>query len=131
MLKKIVNFRRGSQPPHFQPQFDLIAIGTSYGGLAALKGVLSALPPNFPVPIAIVQHLSPYIPTHLADILSRHTVLSTQIVQHEVIPQRGVVYIAPPDKHLVVSSNHSLCLSDAPKEGFSRPAINPLLISAA
>jgi two-component system chemotaxis response regulator CheB len=44
--------------------------------------------------------------------------------------EQGRIYIAPPDRHMVVERGH-IHLSRGPKENFTRPAINPLFRSAA
>jgi two-component system, chemotaxis family, protein-glutamate methylesterase/glutaminase len=45
--------------------------------------------------------------------------------------EKGKIYIAPPDQHLLVESTGHLQLSHGPKENRTRPAINPLFRSAA
>lgn len=50
----------------------VVAIGTSAGGLAALRAVLAAIPPEFPVAIVIVQHLAASPPSLLSAILAPH-----------------------------------------------------------
>ena len=109
---------------------DLIVIGGSAGASAPLKNVLGRLPPDLPAAVMIVLH----IPSHGIGILS--TVASAAgrlpVVQAENgIPiVNGRVYLAAPDRHLLVSDGHIL-LGRGPRENMVRPAIDPLFRSAA
>jgi two-component system chemotaxis response regulator CheB len=51
----------------------IIVMVASAGGLKALSTILSNLPPDFPAPIAVVQHLAPRYPSMLAPILNKPT----------------------------------------------------------
>lgn len=121
----------GSANRNSAAQFKLVVVGTSAGGLNALKTLLSALPDDFPCPIAVVQHLSPDHSSQLVDILRRQMRLSVATAQNQQRMQSGHVYIAPPDHHLLVSNFGTLRLTQSPKIHFSRPAIDVLFESAA
>lgn len=121
----------GSANRNSAAQFKLVVVGTSAGGLNALKTLLSALPDDFPCPIAVVQHLSPDHSSQLVDILRRQMRLSVAAAQNQQRMQSGHVYIAPPDYHLLVSNFGTLRLTQSPKIHFSRPAIDVLFESAA
>ena len=83
--------------------FDVVVIAASAGGLNALSTVLSGLPKDFPVAIAVVQHLDPRHRSTMADLLDRRCALrTTQAVDGDHL-EPGRVYIAPPDRHLLVS----------------------------
>ena len=108
-----------------------MTLGTSLGGLKALSTILSALPADFPAAIVVVQHLSPHHQSFLAEILNRRTPLTVKQAESEDQLQPGTVYIAPPNKHLLVSANGSLSLSDSARVHFVRPAANNLFESVA
>jgi two-component system chemotaxis response regulator CheB len=113
------------------PTFEIVAIAASAGGLKALQKVLSVLPADFPVAIAIVQHLSPQYRSLMAEILNRCTGLA---VQEAAVGDRlspGNVYIAPPNHHLRVNPDGSLSLSQAEREHFVRPAAEVLFQTVA
>src|SRR5258708_27655116 len=77
------------------PQFDVVALACSAGGLKALSTLLAALPADFPVAIAVVQHLSPGYRSMMAHILGARTALT---VKQAVDGERRLprtVYIAP------------------------------------
>lgn len=109
---------------------DIIVIGTSAGGLSALKKLVLQLPPDLPATIFIVQHMSPAQRSNLPALLERAGKLK---VSHPVDGERflkGHVYVAPPDHHLILEDGH-IRLSQGPKENLTRPAIDPLFRSAA
>ena len=111
--------------------FRIVAIGASAGGLKALSEVLSHLGADFPAAIVIVQHLYPHHPSQMANILSQRTALPVKEAEQGEQLQPGKVYIAPPNKHLLVSANNTLCLSDAQLVHFVRPSADLLFESVA
>jgi two-component system chemotaxis response regulator CheB len=113
------------------PAFDLVALTSSADGLNALTQVLSALAPDFPAPIVVVQHLSPRYPSLLAEILNRRTSLQVKQAEEGCHLSPGKVFIAPPDYHLLVNGDGSLSLSQTEKVHFVRPAAEILFESVA
>ena len=100
----------------------VVAIASSMGGIEALTTVVSALPRDFSGAILLIQHLSPKHKSHLTSIISRHTVLNVREAEEGMSLEQGTIYVTPPNKHLIVNGNHTLSLSDAPKEHFVRPS---------
>jgi two-component system chemotaxis response regulator CheB len=111
--------------------FDIVAIGASVGGLTALTQVLAALPADFPVPIVVVHHLHPVCPSLLATILRSRTRLAVTQAEHTERLRARCVYVAPPDQHLLVTADHTLCLSAAAKVQYARPSVDVLFESVA
>src|SRR5215467_6059644 len=112
------------------PQFDVVAIGASAGGVEALHAVVAALPVQFPATVLIVQHMDPRHKSMLAGLLGRRCKLEVrQAVNNEAV-QPATVYIAQPDMHLIVRSGH-LVLTDTKLVHFSRPSIDLLFESVA
>ncbi len=109
----------------------LVVLAASAGGLKALITILSNLPANFATPIAVVQHLSPNNPSWLAEILNRRTPLFVKQAAELDLLTVGVVYVAPPNYHLVVNLDNTLSLSSADKVRHVRPAADILFESAA
>jgi two-component system chemotaxis response regulator CheB len=109
---------------------DIIVIGTSAGGVEALRTVVRGLPGDLPASIFIVIHTMATGPRLLAAVLNEVTELRvTYAVSGELI-ERGHVYVAPPNRHLLV--NHGVVeLSRGPRENRCRPAADPLFRSAA
>lgn len=109
--------------------FEIVVIGTSLGGHAALQAIVSALPATYPIPICIVLHIGRH-ESALPELLQGVSRLKVRYATDSEPLAAGRVYIAPPDRHLVVSGGR-VRLSSAPKENFTRPAIDPLFRTAA
>lgn len=109
---------------------DTVVIGTSAGGVEALKRLLAVFPADFPASIFVTIHLAANAERVLAEILDRSTPLSVHFAEHGQQPRLGCVYLAPPDRHLVLADDH-LALIRGPLENRARPAIDPLFRSAA
>ncbi len=93
--------------------FDIVALAASAGGLTALSRVLAALPGNFPAVIVVVQHLDPRHRSLMADILSRRTPLRVKQAEEGEQVAPATVYIAPPNRHLLVNPDSTLSLSQS------------------
>ncbi len=119
-------------PAPFSPAaFDIIAIAASAGGLNALSAVLSPLKADLPVAIVVVQHLSPHHRSLMAEILTGRTPLQVKQAADGEQLKPGTVYIAPPDRHLLVNPDGSLSLSQSEKVHFVRPSAEVLFESVA
>ncbi len=73
-----------------------IAIAASAGGIAALIELLSVLPGGYPIPIFVAQHLAPFSPSILPEILGWRTELRVKWAEDGELPRGGTVYLAPP-----------------------------------
>ena len=111
-------------------RFDILAIGASAGGLHALGMVLSPIPANFPSSILVVQHLDPHHKSFMGDLLGRQTKLRVKQAEHGEVILPGVVYIAPPDEHLLVGPG-KVQLAHSQLVHYSRPSIDLLFESVA
>jgi two-component system, chemotaxis family, protein-glutamate methylesterase/glutaminase len=111
--------------------FRAVVMGVSSGGLEALKVLVPALRPDFEVPVLIVQHLSAQADSYLITRLDEVSGLTVKEAEDKEILQAGVVYVAPPDYHLLVEADGSLTLSVDPKVNFSRPSVDVLFESAS
>ena len=111
--------------------YDVVAVVASAGGLQALTQVLSPLPKDFPAAVLIVQHVDPRHRSLLADILSRRTSMPTKPAEHDEQIQPGTIYIAQPDRHLLVDPDGTITLSKTELVHFVRPSADLLLESVA
>jgi two-component system chemotaxis response regulator CheB len=111
--------------------FDVVALAASAGGLMALSQVLSALPPDFPAAVVVVQHLDPRHRSLMADILSRRTPLKVKQAEEGDSLNPAMVYIAPPNRHLLVNPKGTLSLSQSERVHFLRPSADLLFESVA
>lgn len=111
--------------------FDVVAMAASLGGLDALSCVLGALPPDFPMPVLVVQHLSARHPSHLVELLGRRCSLTVTWACHGQFLRPGMIYIAPPDRHLLASRARMVRLAQTPHVEFVRPSADVLFESVA
>src|SRR5499433_1163201 len=112
------------------PNRDIIVIGTSAGGVEALREIARGLPPDLAAAVFIVIHLPSTSNSALPEILNRCGPLrANHAIDGEAI-RRGRIYIAPPDHHLMVERNQVRVLR-CPKVNRMRPAADPLFRSAA
>jgi two-component system chemotaxis response regulator CheB len=111
--------------------FEIVALAASAGGLQALSEVLSGLPADFPIPIAVVQHLDPRHRSLMAEILGKRTKLQVRQAENGDTLEPGTVYIAPPDHHLLVNRDGTLSLSHSEMVHFVRPSADLLFESVA
>jgi two-component system chemotaxis response regulator CheB len=111
--------------------YELIAIGSSWGGLKALGRVLDTLPGDVEMPIVVAQHRSPdAIHGGLRDLLARHTTRVVRDAEDKDPLEPCHVYLAPPDYHLLVERGRlALSLDEAVQ--FARPSIDVLFESVA
>ncbi|WP_427892878.1 chemotaxis protein CheB [Kribbella sp. GL6] len=126
-----------SQPEQGRPvaeqseRFEIVAIASSAGGIRALTQVLGALPPGFPVPVVVVQHLDPRHETVIADVLGRRSALPVKLAAAGEAATAGTVYVAPPNRHLLVGVGGELTLSNSELVHFVRPSADLLFESVA
>lgn len=106
----------------------IFAIGASQGGVQVLRTIVAALPSDFPAPILVVIHTGQdsQLPSVLAD---AGKLPATHAIHGESYGP-GHIYIAPPDRHMLVVDGR-LELSHGPRENWARPAIDPLFRSVA
>lgn len=110
--------------------FEIVVVGTSLGGLSALRIVLGKLAKDFPLPIAIAQHRHRESENRLGDFLQQYVALPIKEVEDkdELLP--GRIYLAPADYHLLIEPGYLALSTDAPVS-YARPSIDVLFESAA
>ncbi|WP_309263334.1 chemotaxis protein CheB [Lysobacter arvi] len=108
---------------------NLIVIGGSAGAMAPLLDLVAGLPRGFAASILIVQHIGAHNSV-LPELLTRRGPLPALFPISGRLLEPGVIFVAPPDHHLLVIDG-AVRLSRDPKENHARPAIDPLFRSAA
>lgn len=109
---------------------DIVAIGTSAGGVEALLFLARQFPPRFPAAILVTLHLPSHARSTLDVILSQAGPLPAGFGANGAALKKGRIFIAPPGRHLLVEGDR-LSLGSGPIENNVRPAIDPMLRSAA
>lgn len=113
------------------PEREIVVVGASAGGISALQSLVRNLPGDFQAAILIVLHLSRQSGGLLPDILAGATGLPVSNARHNEEIRTAHIYVAPPDRHLLVGPERRIYLGNGPKENRFRPAVDPLFRSAA
>lgn len=112
-------------------RIEVLAIGASTGGPPVLQTLLAGLPPTFPVPILIVQHIAAGFLPGLATWLCQRTGFPVRIAAHGEMARAGHVYLAPDDRHLGIGEGGRIELSDRSHDHGLRPSVAHLFRSVA
>jgi two-component system chemotaxis response regulator CheB len=121
--------RRAVAPPP-AARADLVVVGASLGGPRALATLLRGVPPEFPAPIVVVQHIADGFTEGLAGWLAQESRLSVREARDGEPLVPGRVVLAPSGRHLVVGDGY-VRLSDGPPVDTFKPSVTPLFLSAA
>jgi two-component system, chemotaxis family, protein-glutamate methylesterase/glutaminase len=108
---------------------DIVVIGGSAGALDAMLSLVERLPEDYRGSLFIVSHVG-VNPSQLPGLLTEAGPLPANHAVHEEKIRPGHIYVAPPDRHLLLA-DHRMLLSALPREHFTRPAADPLFRSAA
>jgi len=112
-------------------KYKIIVIGASAGGREAFLKVLSPLPEDFPIPIVVVQHVHPTQNMFFIEDMNNQCRLAVKQAEEKEAIQRGKIYFAPPDYHLLIEEDKTFSLSFDEKVNYARPSIDVLFESAA
>ena len=115
---------------HAHSSYSIVVIGASLGGTRALTCLLSALPGQFPLPVAIVLHRALDGDTTLQQLLHRHSNLPVLEAEDKMPLAAGHAYLAPANYHLLVGNMEFSLSTEAPVV-FARPSIDVLFESAS
>lgn len=110
--------------------YDLIVVGTSWGGLAALRSLVSGLPATLSMAVTLVQHRHKDSDHLLRTLLQERSPLPVWEIEDKMPLEQGRIYIAPPDYHTLVEPGHFSLSTEAPVR-YSRPSIDVTFQSAA
>lgn len=105
-------------------RYDIVAIGTSAGGIDALKTLLSNFNFTNKIAIIIVQHLSPSSKSYLPKILSNMINMDVYEIEDKMKLQRGYIYVAPPNYHVMIEKEGVFTLTNFEKVCYARPSID-------
>jgi len=112
-------------------RYEAVVIGSSAGGLNALKTIFKSLDRSFRIPFIIVQHISPDSENYLIQILNDLNRLNVKEADEKEVPRRGMAYLAPPNYHLLVEPDRSFTLTVDERVNYARPSIDVLFETAA
>ncbi len=112
-------------------RYKAVVIGSSAGGMKALRTIFEGLSPSFRIPVIIVQHISPDSENYLIQILNDQKKLTVKEADEKEKPARGMAYIAPPNYHLLFESDQTFSLTIDERVNYARPSIDVLFETAA
>lgn len=109
---------------------DILAIGTSAGGVEALLSLARSFPGDFPAAVLVTLHLSSEFRSSLDEVLNRAGALRAVFAKEDEPVRKGHIYIAPVDRHMLMIGDR-LVLGHGSRENNARPAIDPMMRSVA
>ncbi|SNB44743.1 chemotaxis-specific protein-glutamate methyltransferase CheB [Geobacter sp. DSM 9736] len=139
-VKVVRRWSRGAKPPANRlpavscPPWcalSIVAIGASTGGPPVLHTILGGLPPDFPLPVVVVQHLAAGFLPGMMEWLGQSCPLPLHIAVDGEVLAPGHVYFAPDDIHMEVTRHGTICLSRGAPEHGARPSVCCLFRSVA
>jgi two-component system, chemotaxis family, protein-glutamate methylesterase/glutaminase len=117
-------------PTSLRPE--LVAIGASTGGPAAIVEILRGLPQGFPLPVLFVLHINEPFGSSFSDWLDAQTLHRVSFARdgESLAGVAGRIVMAPPDRHLVVEHGRLRLTRDGERHS-CRPSIDVLFESLA
>ncbi|MFH0966890.1 MAG: chemotaxis-specific protein-glutamate methyltransferase CheB [Methanobacteriota archaeon] len=109
----------------------LVVLGASTGGPPVIQTIIRKLLPSFPLPLVLVQHMSPGFIVGFAEWLTNSTGFVVKIPDPDELLLPGILYVAPDGMQTGISPDMHIMLSSAPPEHSLRPSVSYLFRSAA
>jgi two-component system chemotaxis response regulator CheB len=119
--------------PRTSGRIEIVVIGVSTGGPNALAELIPQLPADFPVPVAVVQHMPALFTKLVAERLNCQSALSVKEAKEGDFLLPGGAWIAPGDFHMTIqpaSRHYRVALNQDSPDNFCRPSVNVLFRSA-
>jgi two-component system, chemotaxis family, protein-glutamate methylesterase/glutaminase len=111
-------------------RYGIAVVGTSWGGLAALREFVSCLPGDLPIPVVLIQHRHKHSDNALPKLLQDRTPLNVCEVEDKMPMECGSIYVAPADYHLLIEPGYFELSVEEPIR-YSRPSIDLTFFSAS
>ena len=112
-------------------RYRLVVIGGSAGSLETVLALVEALPAQMSESVVFVLHRKNDAESILGNLMSYKTTLPVREVEDKDEIRPGVIYIAPPDYHLLMENEYTFSLDRSEKVHFSRPSIDVTFESVA
>ena len=109
----------------------IIAIGSSAGGLEAIRELVATLPANLPVSYVVVQHMSPHHKSLMTQLVGRQTELLVEDVTDGVKPQANVIYMTPPKTDVIMEDGLLRLKPPSELPSAPKPSVDRFLLSLA
>ena len=112
-------------------KYKVIVIGVSTGGTQALKTILSVLPSQFALSVVVVMHRHKDADGYLEQLLNNECKIRVKQADEKEKIKAGVVYVAPPNYHLLIEDDGTFSMSIAGAVNYARPSVDVVFESAA
>lgn len=109
----------------------IIGIGSSAGGLEAIRELVGTLPGDMPVSYVVVQHMSPHHKSLMTELVGRETKLVVKDVTDGVRPESNVIYITPPNRDILYQDGRLRLVEPSLDIGSPKPSVDRFLLSLA
>ncbi len=137
--KKVKNLRKGEKPNFknskagvkpteekavFQMKdkgFPIVGIGASAGGLEALEGFFSHVPPKPNMAFVVIQHLAPKHKSVMDSLLKRRTQMDVLAAEDGRKIEPNCVYLNPPDKDVAIMDGTLHLIEPVERHGIRLP----------
>ncbi len=112
-------------------KFDLVVMGGSAGSLSVVLKLIRLLRPGMTVPVILVFHRKQSEDNVLLDVMKSRTHYRVREIEDKDVIEPGVIYLAPPEYHVLIEKNRVITLDDSEKVNYSRPSIDVTFESAS
>lgn len=102
-------------------KFPIVGIGSSAGGLEALKNLFSNMSSDTGMGFVLIQHLDPSHESTMAELLERYTDMEVLVIQDNMPVQPNKVYVIPPNKEVGITDGVLSLIKPLEPHGFRRP----------
>ena len=109
----------------------IIGIGSSAGGLEAIRELVATLPTSLNVAYVIVQHMSPHHKSLMTELVARQTSLKVEDVKDGTDPKASVIYVTPPNTDIVYGDGKLQLLEPSTQVASPKPSVDRFLLSLA
>ena len=109
----------------------IIGIGSSAGGLEAVRELVVTLPSDLPVSYVVVQHMSPHHKSLMTELVARQADLIVEDVKDGTVPKQNVIYITPPNTDVIYEDGCLKLCEPSPDPASPKPSVNRFLLSLA
>ena len=114
-----------------EPELTIIGIGSSAGGLEAIRELVVTLPSELPVSYVVVQHMSPHHKSLMTELVARQADLIVKDVEDQTVPEPNVIYVTPPNTDVVYEDGCLRLKDPSPEPASPKPSVNRFLMSLA
>ena len=109
----------------------IIGIGSSAGGLEAIRQLVETLPTDLSVSYVVVQHMSPHHKSLMTALVARDTSLQVRDVENGIQPEANVIYITPPKTDVIFMDGRLQLVEPSPEVASPKPSVDRFLTSLA